>query len=771
MAYENERAERDFRMNPPESAPGQGSGDDGWGDLFDSMPTGSSSAEPSTGSNPTSPQPGINMYDNTGMQNQQQSVKSTEDKIFDGAVVLGKGIFKYFKYVIDSLKNNTHGDWHILGVKIVKNSCILGVIGFLFCVINLFTKSGNTPIDMIIGSVLSMMCGVFLCMFYDKDDNTKQVEEPVMEQPDDSFSFDDMVEESPFEMEDEDYEEITDDTDLEDFTFDDEDIDRFSDGSIESDSFSVEDAVGRVAEIQMGTQTRSYLYETFMSVLPLMNPEFSTMKEIYTDSDRFYEFENLLRSAAYQVGTKDENIPELESIYENDFIFRLNCTRPVGLKEQAIADELANAYSRDDNNRLKYEGCYATVETSVGKYTINVFKGAEKNEMGELKNIPMVSLADVYKVLKNFMCNTKVEMPFVWGVNELGEPLFCDIKDNNSIIISGEPRGGKSWKGQSLIAQLAMFHSPKEINFYFFDGKDTASDYRYLSSVLPHAKYFCGDMDKINDGLDRVIQYMVDVQGKTITDAGCINIKDYNRTHPDNKLPYVYIVIDELMSLMNHFIETNQKEEGARFRSFLSTMVSKLPYTGIRFVLFPHRIVNDIISKNTYSLVSCRAVVRQTNFDELKNAIEVTEKKFPYRLVLSGDMAVKMNEINSGNPVYCHSEVLTSTNEANRRLFDYIGAIWKKLEPDCECISFNGKIGGYIGVKPTEKLRTVKPARDNTQGMETFEYKGYESSMQQKNMDTSNFNVGSTMDDLVGGTEFNDSDDGLDVDSDFWSSF
>lgn len=55
--------------------------------------------------------------------------------------------------------------------------------------------------------------------------------------------------------------------------------------------------------------------------------------------------------------------------------------------------------------------------------------------------------------------------------------------------------------------------------------------------------------------------------------------------------------------------------------------------------------------------------------------------------------------------------------------------------------------------------------------METFEYKGYESSTQQKNMDTNNFNVGSTMEDLVGGTEFNDSDDGLDVDSDFWSSF
>ena len=59
-----------------------------------------------------------------------------------------------------------------------------------------------------------------------------------------------------------------------------------------------------------------------------------------------------------------------------------------------------------------------------------------------------------------------------------------------------------------------MFHSPKEIQFYIFDGKDDASDYKYLSSVLPHVQYFCGDMDKINDGLERVITKMTDEVGR-----------------------------------------------------------------------------------------------------------------------------------------------------------------------------------------------------------------------------------------------------------------
>lgn len=763
MNYDDARAEREFRQNPPENAPGQG--DDGWGDLF---PEGSSSVEDMSS---TYNQNINNVLNETqGVQNNQQQQmqqqNSTEDKVIDLTIQAGKGIWTYLSALVKSFRNNTSGDWHKLGerVTIISAGCV--VTGLVFCIIEKFTRSGNTPIDLMIGGVMSMIVGVILLMSFSKD--TEEQEEPQADSTEDAWG-DDFDGSNLFEDEDDSGDEYVNEEegspdDVWDSILngDDDLFGGVEDNamSVDSDSFSLDDAVNSVAEITPGTQTRQYLFESFCKVLPLVTPDYSEMKEITVDDNTFFDFEEILRGAAYQVGTKEESIPELESLYENPFIYRLNCSRPVGLKEDKIAEEVAKTFARDDNNKEVRFGVYATVETSVGKYTINVFKGFEKDSLGRQIGGVKISLGDIFKQISNFVCSPEVEIPFVWGVNELGDTYYCDMKDNNSIIVSGEPRGGKSWKGQSIVAQLAMFHSPKEIEFYIFDGKNDASDYKYLSTVLPHVKYFCGDMDKINDGLERVISRMVNVIGKTITDAGCINIKDYNAAHPEAKLPYTYIVIDELQSLMNHFIETDRKEEGARFRSFLSTMVSKLPYTGIRFILFPHRIVNDIISKNTYSLVSCRAVVRQTNVTELKNAVEVTEKSFPYKLAQVGDMALKINEIAGGNVVYCHAEILSSNNSNNKKLFNYIGAIWKKLEPDEECITIHGSIGGKIDVyenqgKDTLEGRKVStPARDNTEGVQSYKYTGF---------DNSN---GSLISDIS--TEDLEKDD---IDESFWDNF
>lgn len=759
MSYDDARAERDFRQNPPENAPGQG--DDGWGDLF---PEGSSSVEDMSSSYNSNINETLNRENSNNNQNnlqqQQKMMTSTEDKVWDATVQAGKGIWAYLKALVKSFRNNTSGDWHMLGDRVVKVSSICVIVGILFMIINTITQSGNTPIDLVIGGVMSMTVGVILLMCFDKDNQEQPTEEPEVEQTgqesnlwdDDNFD-DNLFDEDEGELI-EDEEEGSDDdvwdSILEDNSLFDEPEE--SPMSVDSDEFDLINVIQSVPEITPGTQTRQFLFESFCKVLPLVTPNYSEMQEIGLDSDTFFMFEDYLRGAAYQVGTKDENIPELESLYENPFVYRLNCSRPVGLKEQQIADEIANTYSRDENNKQVLHGVYATIETSVGKYTVNIFKGFKKDALGRQIGGARISLGDIYKQIPEFICSPEIEIPFVWGVNELGDTYYCDMKDNNSIIISGEPRGGKSWKGQSVVAQLAMFHSPKEIQFYIFDGKDDASDYKYLSSVLPHVQYFCGDMDKINDGLERVITKMIDEVGRKITEAGYINIKDYNKANPDKKLPYTYIIIDELQSLMNHFIETDQKEEGARFRSFLSTMVSKLPYTGIRFILFPHRIVNDIISKNTYSLVSCRAVVRQTNVSELKNAVEVTEKSFPYKLAQVGDMALKINEIAGGDVVYCHAEMLSSSNTNNKKLFDYIGAIWRKLEPDCDCIEFHGSIGGRIVIDKGQSVTPItnKEAKDNTNGVSSYKYGGF---------------GGSSVDEL------DDLEDTTDVDESFWDDF
>ena len=83
-------------------------------------------------------------------------------------------------------------------------------------------------------------------------------------------------------------------------------------------------------------------------------------------------------------------------------------------------------------------------------------------------------------------------MPFVWGVTELGESIWCDADDMDTLIISGIPRSGKSWKMQSILLQLCMFNSPEDVTFYLLDPKGDTSDYYNIRN-------YCFDSDCISN--------------------------------------------------------------------------------------------------------------------------------------------------------------------------------------------------------------------------------------------------------------------------------
>lgn len=780
MSYEDAKAERDFRQNPPKSAPGQGSSDD-----WNNMAIGSSSVENVSDSYQSDINATLGNSASTGTQSgiqQQQSqlgmpnqgmYKPVEDRVCDVVELGFKGIFVYLKEFVKSVRNNTKADWHYFGEELIKLSCVGVGIGFLGCILSLITQNENTPMEMIFGSLYSLFIGVTLIGVFKsgKSINDNVVDaNPVEVMEDIDWSSVDAEYDSNDGYEDNyssGYDDVDEDTDWDAMLNSINELEKASANTISNGSFDTESVVNSLPEIQQGTYTRQYLFEAYCKVLPTCTPDYATMKEIYSDNDEFYNFEEMMRNAALQVGMREENLPELNRLYENPFIYRLNCSRPSGMKEQAIADELANTFSRDDNNMLVRFGVYATVETSTGICSINLFKGFTEDALGNQVGGVRITLGDVYKQISQFVGSTQIEFPFVWGVNELGKTLYCDMKDNNSIIICGEPRGGKSWKGQSILAQFAMYHSPKEVQFYVLDNKDKASDYRYPATVLPHIRYFCGNPDKINESLEKIINYMLNSNGRKMSEEEYINIKDYNADHPNNKLPYCYVVIDELQALMDHFEKTGQKEEAAKFRGHLSTIVSKLPYTGLRLILFPHRIVDQIISKNTYSLVSSRAVVNQLDGKLVESSVGVSESKFGHKLAQKGDMAIRLHELNGGEACFCHAEVLTFSNETNKKLFEYIGAVWRKLEPDVECIEIKGQIGGRIGDSSTSTSsggsvttnstnRQSKPARDNTVGKSSFEYDG------------SDFTQGGGVDEVLSEDLFSLDDD--DTDESFWDS-
>ena len=437
--------------------------------------------------------------------------------------------------------------------------------------------------------------------------------------------------------------------------------------STEIEDIDVDQAIADIQEIQSGTQTRQYLYEQYNKILPVKNPDFGKFVDVIEGTNEFIAAEEILQEAAKQTGMKEDNLPELKEMQKNKFVIRMSCSRPVGVKAQLIADEVANLYSRDKYGRVIREGVYALANEVGSKFIIIVFLG----------EYCMVTLKDTYQSIGDQIKDVINAMPVVLGVNEYGEVLVVDYEQLESIIVSGVPRGGKSWLVQSMICQLSMYCSPRELQFYFMDLKDGISDYSTLG--LPHSKGFYTTVPDIINGLD----WLINVEGarrtKLLADNGCKNIKDFHKKFPNIELPYLYIVIDEMSSLAT----VMDKEDKKHYMDLLVQFTTRLPALGMRSIMIPHRIVNDTIPKNVYDNITCKIAVRASE-DMLKTAMNVTKREFPYALNYVGDMAVKMPGFNSNKVTYEHASVLSDTNDGNADIFKFIRVLWGKLEPDFE---------------------------------------------------------------------------------------
>lgn len=742
MDPETYKAERDFAKNPPTNAPGLG---DDLDDIWDAMELGSSSAEGTSdngfsGSNGNNTNGTFNSNSTslatTNGNDALKNFTSEEDKMFEAMKVGAKGIWSGSKMIVKgcqmlgtSVKNNTAEDWHAFGKRGFYMSLIVFLIGGVLCVLKLFIHAIREPWWMMIGACVSCICSVCALMFVDTGKSgsstyttqTNTVSEPELDHVVPVTNDDDFDINSLFE---DDEDAIPSSTggglDFGNFSVDDDEEEWDPDEDVtpvaENTSTGIEDiddAIESIPQIPVGTYTRQYLFERYMSILPNISPNFATMEVLDEDSNEFLTFGAWMEDASVYLGIPEENRPMLDKIEKNTFIIRLSARKPRPFKEQEMADFIAECYARDGGTTVVHQGVYATVESFGATFVANIFTG----------DSAMVSLKDIYDIssIKNFILDTKNQMPFIWGIGLHGEVYNCSLDKCESILICGETRSGKSWKGQSIVAQLCMYNSPKEVEFYIFDHKNATSDYRYISTVLPHVRYFCGDAKKINSGIQRVIDLIYDTTSKELAKEGYLNIADYNMDHPDDKLPYRYVLIDEIQSLQDGYT----KEESAELKGLLSTIVTKLPNMGIRLVVFPHRVVDSVIPKNVSAQISSRAVVRQLNAAEVQNAVEATPKQFPYKLIHNGDMAVKTKDIAEGTVTFVHAEVLTKNNNENKKVFKYIGSVWNKVEPDVECISFlspSAMIAGSIGGKAV--VQASKATVDNTEGKESYQYGG-----------------------------------------------
>lgn len=699
------RREREARMNPPEFEAGQGDNDD-WNFFSDEGGFDSMDESAFGGSNQGS---GVDLggfsndvsslggsvqggFSNSPQQ-MAQNMTSTEDKVIEGVVTVGKYVGKGSKELFNGIHDGVRGNdafyWTVYGKKVMFTSIWVSIGGLVLSILGWVTAIEN-GFWVLIGGLISLSIGVLV--FSLNCDKAREISEtlPKEEIIEETFNLEDdePLEEDVYEEEgsgwggfSDEYEDVAEEefdpwSTLEESFDDNSEI--VNENEIEK-VVDIDSAIDSIREIPAHTQTRQYLFEEYSRVLPLVNPEFARLKPISENSDEFIIFDKILRDASIQVGTKEEKIPELLELRENQFIIQIKASRPSGLKEEDIANEIANIYSRDEYGGILHEGVYATTSSVGSNYIINIFKGENS----------LVTLADTYKEVKDFILDTSIKKPIVMGVNELGRVWMFDAEKIFSYIISGKPRSGKSWSVVSLVLQLCMYSSPKEVNFEVFDVKGTSSDYYTMKDYLPHFKKFESSGRLILQRLRHLTTVEADRRKKILKEHDVIAIADLKSKGIDVDIPYLYVLIDEIVGLVGTFT----KEEHAEFKDLVNVLITQMPNLGIRLILIPHRVTNDIVPKTTYTNVGCIACVK-SDVKEIINTLDITKKDFPYDLSNTGDMALKTGEINKGKTVFCHGVAVTTSNEGNVGIYRFVGSLWNMLEPsisDKEVITYNNK--------------------------------------------------------------------------------
>ena len=607
-----------------------------------------------------------------GQQGQQPQTASEaiSQAAQQAASKAGRNSYEFTKAAVVAAKSHTAASVSGMGATTMKTSGVISVAGAGMWLLSNFLPALTVGYYILVGAAVSALVGIATFaggyLIDQKDDVREQLRRPAPD-PDPEPVTDPQPlpvfdEPEPASTPAPEPEHEADGWDWNDLIPDEEPVEDVDYDSLESDLENL--------DMKKGTQTRQFIYETLTKGLPSISPKFADMRNIREGSAEWAIWAELIRDAAKQVGTREDLLPDLKDASENPFMFKLTISRTPRMKTQAIADEVANIYKYDDNGNLEYPNAYATSAESGSRAFTSIYKGTK---------IDMISLADMYASstdAQKFVRDPKNEMPVVIGTTGDGKVEYVDLLKAPAIVVSGEPRSGKSWIVKLILNQMCAYMSPNDLHLYIGDPKNQISEYANYN--LPHVRRKEYTVDSVIDMLRYLVNTEAPRRKNIMRQYGYVNVLEFRRDHPEVAFPFLYVVLDEMMSLANAM----GKEDAREYRELIERFVSEFPALGMRAIFIPHRVKNDVIPKSVSELISVRITAKSaSDASAAENLGLNSASEFPYKLSNAGDVAVRIADINDGVPTYLRAAVLAPDTKGMERLESYIGRYWDKLDP------------------------------------------------------------------------------------------
>ena len=235
----------------------------------------------------------------------------------------------------------------------------------------------------------------------------------------------------------------------------------------------------------------------------------------------------------------------------------------------------------------------------------------------------MVSLRECLST--NEFMNAPSKLTFALGKDVSGEYKYADLARMPHLLVGGSTNSGKSVCLNVIISSIIYRATPREVKFVMIDPKRVELS---LYDGIPHLLAPVIKDVKQAAGIFRSVLKEMEERYDRFARLGTRNIEGFNsRVPPDERLPFIVVVVDELADLM--------MQQGPEVETSICRIAQLARATGIHLVIATQRPSVDVITGTIKANISSRIAFAVATQIDSRTIIDMPGAD---RLIGRGDM-------------------------------------------------------------------------------------------------------------------------------------
>ena len=199
-----------------------------------------------------------------------------------------------------------------------------------------------------------------------------------------------------------------------------------------------------------------------------------------------------------------------------------------------------------------------------------------------------VAVRSVLASPKNREAARRMELPVAFGQDASGSVIVADLAALPNLLVAGTPGSGKSVGLHDIALSMITSRSTEQVRLQFVDPKVVEFP---IYDHLPHVLAPCISEVSAMEALLGWMLAEMERRYRLFAKAGVLDLASFNKKHPEQAMPRIVSLWDEVADLM---LAGDAKQRKA-IEADLSRLLAKARASGLHVVLATQRPTKDVV--------------------------------------------------------------------------------------------------------------------------------------------------------------------------------